>query len=113
MPAERAGIIAVSVPASTDTTFDAGMTPTVTVAPGANDIPEMVAVVPPAADPDGGSTEKTIRWENSDVLPNWSVAVAVTSCPAARTKGTSIAKGAVPKPSVVTWSDSRYVSPWR
>ena len=51
--------------------------PMVTEAPDAKSVPERVTAVPPAGGPAVGRIEKTMRWENSDVLPSASVAVAV------------------------------------
>ena len=45
--------------------------------------------VPPAGGPEAGVIEKTIRCENSEVLPSGSVAVAVTRRPAAIATGRS------------------------
>ena len=106
-------MVAVIVVGFTTLTFVAGMPPTVTVAPGSKSIPVRVDATPPPCGPEGGSIEERMRCENSEVLPDGSMAIAVTGCPAGRTKGTSVAKAALPEPSVATGSEPRYVSPWR
>ena len=59
--------------------------------------------MPPVAGPDAGKLVKTILCENSEVLPEGSVAVALTRSPGwiVVARVTSIA--ARPEPSVVTW----------
>src|SRR5262249_51367259 len=74
-------------------------------------VPETEIEVPPAEPPEVGSIEKMIRWENSEVLPLGSVAVAEILDPAATTTGKTTLMVALPEPSVVTCEERRYVPP--
>ena len=75
VPGAKAGIVASSVWSSVKVT-PIGVPPTVRVVGSVKLVPEIVTAVPPAAGPEGGSIEKAIRCENSEVLPSGSVAVA-------------------------------------
>ena len=75
-------MVALSVWSLTKVTPVAGTPPTVTVVGSAKSVPETVNGVPPAAGPEAGVIEKTIRCENSEVLPAGSVAVAEMRAPA-------------------------------
>ena len=88
-------------------TLVADAPPMDTVAPEAKSVPESVTPVPPDAGPEAGATEKMIRWENSDVLPEGSVAVALRRASVATAAGTVTSKAPVPVPSVETWPDPR------
>src|SRR5512135_1962016 len=76
-------------------------------------MPPSVVAMPPAAGPDRGVDERTMLWENSEVLPLGSVAVAVTSWPGGRTPRTSVEKVPLQLPSVTTTIEPRYVAPSR
>jgi len=65
----------------------------------------------PAGSPPPGDEWRTIRCENSEVLPSGSVAVALTLSPGSRVTGRTTLIGAFPLPLVVTWSEPRYVLP--
>ena len=97
----------------TTLTFVAGWPPTVTVAPVAKSMPVIVKFVPPAGGPEAGLIEKISRCENSDVFPFGSVAVAEMREPLSTVAGRTRSNDALPEPSVVTWAEPRYSSPWR
>ena len=61
----------------------------------------------------GKSIEKTMRCENSEVLPSGSVAVAVMRAPGSTFAGSVMSKDALPEPFVVTCVEPRYSSPSR
>ena len=63
--------------------------------------------VPPAGVPDVGKTKSGRRWENSEVFPSGSVAVADTGSFAATSTGSVTSMAANPAPSVVTEDDPR------
>ena len=62
----------------------------------------MVTAVPPAAGPEIGSIENTMRGVSSDVFPPGSVAVPTTTDPAAIVPATVTSKLIAPVPSVTT-----------
>jgi hypothetical protein len=102
-PAPTGGAVAVIVFAFVTFTFVAATPLTVTVAGAWKSMPESVMLAPPAAGSEMGLTENTLRWENSDVSPAGSVAVAVTREPAGTPPATgknALLTDALPPPSV-------------
>ncbi len=97
----------------TRTTLPAPTPPIATVTPGSKFVPWIETAVPPAAGPDAGAIEKTICWENSEVLPSVSVAVAETGAPAGMTTPKVPSKSANPLASVTTRNWTKWCSPWR
>ena len=76
-PGPSTGVLKVTCVAEDTLMSVAGTPPTVTARPACRSAPFTVIVVPPALGPDVGLAEKAIPWENSDVFPAGSVAVAV------------------------------------
>ena len=83
-------------------TLVAAIPPTVNVAPGRMSVPVMVSGFRPRAGPKADSGRTVMRWENSDVLPAGSVAVAVTRAPVSIVAGSVTSNAPEPEPSVVT-----------
>ena len=108
LPAGKAGEMASIVVELTTSTPVAETPPMETVAPSSNNMPLIVMAVPPSAGPDlGMSSDQTMRWESSEVLPSGSVAVALIREPGATFAGSVMSKLTSPDPFVVTCSDPR------
>src|SRR5262245_43739946 len=110
-PAASAGVFAVIVVALATFTSVAGSPPTVTVAPAAKSVPLIVIEFPAAPGPEAGWDENARPCENSDVLPDGSVAVAVIRVAAVVATANVSSNSASPLPSVVTWVVPIQVSP--
>ena len=78
------------------------MPPIVTVAPVRKFVPLIVSDVPPRPGPERGGVENGRRCENSDVLPEGSVAVAEMGEPSAAAMSVVTWNVPLPVPSVVT-----------
>ena len=102
LPAGSAGATAVSEVLEPTTMPVAGTPPIVTAAPFSKSVPATVMVVPPAASPEVGRAEKGSRCENSEVLPEESVAVTEMREPLAVAGSVVTLNVASPEPSVVT-----------
>ena len=113
VPAGSAGVVAVICVKEETLTPVAAMPPTVTAAPSRKSVPARLRLVPPAGGPEPGLDENGIRWENSEVLPEGSVAVAVIRAPVSTCTGNVRSKVPLPRASVVTWLDPIQVCPSR
>src|SRR5262245_49963362 len=89
------------------------MPPIVIVVGSAKSVPKTVNPVPPAGGPEDVERLKRIRWENSDVFPSGSVAVAEIRAPSSVATARVSSIDALPEASVVTCVEPRYVSPSR